>query len=144
MNIYPPAVPPTREGYFPATYGTMGSAGFTPVMTCPNGSRARISFLVPHDFTAIVEAVICVIPAASQAAANWDLQAIFGSVGQAYNVHITGEGAVTFNVVYLQYFEVEVANMLALIVAGDRGGVDLLVSTAVHDVWVMGLKLRYV
>ena len=146
MNIYPPAVPPTRECWFPVTQGSnaMSSCGFVPVMLCTNGGHARISFLVPHDFTAIVEAVICVIPAATQAAADWDLQANFGSVGQSFFVHTTGEGAVTFNVVANQLFEVEVANMLALIVAGDRGGVDLLVSTAGHDVYVMGLKLRYV
>ena len=146
MHIYPSAVPPTRECWFPVTYGTiaMGSFGLVPAMLCVNGNRARISFLVPHDFTAIVEAVICVIPNATQAAANWDLQANFGSVGQGYTVHVTGEGAVTFNVVSGQLFEVQVANMLALIVAGDRGGVDLLVSTAGHNVSVMGLKLRYV
>ena len=146
MNIYPPAVPPTRECRFPVTYGSVavGSVGFEPVVGCANGQRAKISFLVPHDFTAIVEAVICVIPACTEAAANWDLQANFGSVGQQNNAHVTGEGAVTFNVVAGQRFEVQVANMLALIVAGDRGGVDLLVSTADHNVYVVGLKLRYV
>ena len=146
MDIYPPAVPPTREFYWPTTGGTnvVQSQGFVPVINCANGQRARISFLVPYDFTAIVEAVILVIPGATQAAADWDLQANFGSAGQPYTVHTTGEGAVTFNVVAGQLFEVQVANMLALIVAGDRGGVDLLVSTAGHDCSVMGLKLRYV
>ena len=146
MNIYPPAVPPTRECWFPVGSGTNAVTAhvFIPGISCAGAQRARTAFLVPHDFTAIVEAVICVIPTSTQAAANWDLQANFGSVGQQYNVHTTGEGAVTFNVVNNQFFEVQVANMLALIVAGDRGGVDFLVGTAGHGAFVMGLKLRYV
>ena len=146
MNIYPPAAPPTREVFFPTTEGTnaIGIIGFMPAVYCANGQVARTSFLVPYDFAAIVEAVLLVVPSATTAVGDFDLGVTFGSVGQQYNVHITGEAALTYNVVVGQLFEVPVAAILALIVAGDRGGVEFLVSSPGHDCWSVGLKLRYV
>ena len=145
MNIYPPAVPPTRECWFPVGSGTnaVTALGFIPGIVCANAQRARIAFHIPHDFATFVSAVVAIIPTFTHAGAVFALQANFGSVGQAYNVHTTGEGAVTFNVVNNEYFEADISNMLALVVAGDRGGVDFLTNAAGHSAFVMGVRLRY-
>ena len=136
------------ELFSPCTLGSNGGV-ITAVGDMPavrlNGAnhRAHMAFKIPWDFASIHSAFILVNPLATQAAADWDLEATFASPGQAYNTHIVGSGAVTYNVVNTIIFKVDVSGVLALIVAGDEGGIRLEQIGAAHSLDVLGLQVRY-
>lgn len=134
-----------KELYVPVTYATeMGAYVGYPVGRCDGaGDLGYISFRVPEDFNAITEAMIIVIPRATQAAANWDIRALHAATGEAYDTHDTSDIASTYNVVDEQIFEVDASTICAAITAGDIAGVLLSQAAAGHNVDVVGLFLRY-
>jgi len=137
----------TREFFVPVTWEDnglrVGANDPPPRVRLTNGQRTVLVFYVPHDFTAITEAVIIVIPNATQGAANWDILSTYGAVGEAYTNHTENDVAATYNVVLNQYFEVDISGILSVLAAGDYVGIKLTVSTAGHDVDVVGIRFKY-
>ena len=138
----------TKEVFFPFlsqfngtdTIAIWGIGGATLVTA---NDYARLIFLVPYDFGAIVETKIIVIPAATTAHANWDITATYASVGQAYNTHAVSDTATLYNVTDSQLYGVDAATILASIVAGDSGYITFLLADSNDDVIVRGLYLKY-
>jgi hypothetical protein len=133
---------------YPVTYASAGMAvlGDIPVAPCANGASAAVFFEIPKGISLLVKAYLIVIPTATQAAANWDLFSDYAAVGELYNNHSEQDIASTYNVVLNTNFEIELIGkgFFASALGGDRGGIRLLVSTAGHDVDVVGLRLEYI
>ncbi len=120
-----------------------GNLGYPHAQLSADTDDAFMSFLVPDDFLTLLEAKIYVFPAATQAAANWDIGAIYCGTGQAYNTHVASDVATTYNVTDGQLFEVDISSLLSSLAIGDIVGVTLLLSNSLHDVKVLGLYIKY-
>lgn len=136
----------TREWL--VTYGTGGISlvGNVPVAGLTNGQVAVVGFEAPPTLNQLVRAQLKVLPSATQGAANWDLDSDYGGVGQAPNVHGEVDAATTYNVVNNQWYDIELVALgfFANLAIGDRGGMQLTVSTAGHTVSVFSLLFEYV
>jgi hypothetical protein len=132
---------------FPVTYGTGGIslAGDVPVAALTNGQVAAVAFECPQDLQYLVRAYLKVLPNATQAAANWDLDSDYGGVGEAPNTHSESDAATTYNVTNNLWYDIELKALgfFANLAAGDRGGIKLTVSSVGHDVSVHSLRLEY-
>ena len=148
MNIYPPAVPPTRAwseaGWLPmngaahenlGTYGTVGLSAIN--------MAAVISTIVPHDFVALTEAILLVIPRVTLAAAQYSIYSNYGSPGQAYDIHTENDTISTYNVTINVLFEIDIRGILTNIVAGDAIGIDLFQRDALSEVNAVLVRFRY-
>lgn len=137
----------TREFFVPTTYtdGAMDNHGFfAGARLTTAGQAAHISFKVPHDFSAITSAEVIVIPMATQAAANWDIESDYGAIGEAYNTHSEADAATTYNVVLNQLFAVDISGILtAPPVADDYVGIKLSMMDNAHDTFVLGVRFKY-
>jgi len=153
MPISTPGGASTKEIWVPTTGYNSGAAwtplqpgatNETPGARCDAvNSRAHTSFRVPHDYVSIVAAELIVVPAATQAAADWNLNSEYAAIGEAFNTHAEAEAVVTYNVTNGQDFAVDVAIILTALAPGDLVGIGLRVGTAGHSVLVVGLRFRY-
>lgn len=142
-----PADVATKELYVPVTYKNpnLSTTGDFPVaLLAIVGDTCFTSFEIPHDFNGLVAARLIVIPKATQAAANWDIDSDYGSIGQAYNIHSEADAASTYNVTLDELFEVNLNGILSAIVAGDKVGIKVTLQDNAHDVHVIGIRLRYI
>lgn len=137
--------PPTKQFWVPVTEGAlMIWCGYYPVCRLSTSDEyADMSFCVPHDFHKIIEAYIVVIPAATQATANWDIYANYAAVGEVYGTHLQFDVATTYNVTINQIFEVDISGILTYLTAGDYVGVNLTQKHNDHDVDVLGVMFKY-
>lgn len=130
------------------TYGTNGITlvGDVPIAAVANGEVAAVGFECPPDLTCLVRATLKVLPGATQAAANWDLDSDYGTVGEAPDAHGESDAGTTFNVTDNQWYDLELVALgfFASMTPGDRGGMKITVSTAGHDVNVFSLMFEYV
>jgi hypothetical protein len=137
----------TKEFFIPASQvggGTFGFAGGFPIVDLPNANdNCGMSFYVPLDFTAIVDAVVVTIPNCTEANADWDTASSYGTAGQASNTHTDADTGSTYNVTSGQLYEVDIAGILSSIVAGDFVGVRLTNKNSAHDVFVVGIRFKY-
>ena len=126
------------------TGGAWNAKGFFAVIDClAAADSAYFSFKIPHDFTAITNAEIIVIPLVTDAAANWDIFSNIASVGEAYNTHTEQDAVTTYNVILNQLFAVDISGILTNIVANDYVGVLFQLGDAADDVAVVGLRFKY-
>lgn len=135
----------TKEFFVPVTFGTdIGYYGNFSVAYCNAvGENAYIAFHTPHDFTAIVEAVIIVIPRATKAAADWEIRNHYAANGEGYSTNSEVDGETTYNVSAYELFEVDISGILSALAAGDYVGIRLTQSEAGHDVNVIGVRFKY-
>lgn len=130
------------------TYGDGGISltGDVPLAPLTNGQSAAVGFECPPDFQELVRAKLKVLPTATQAAADWDLDSDYGGVGEAPNTHSEADAATTYNVTNNQWYDIELVALgfFASLAVGDRGGIKLTVSTAGHTVSVFSLVFEYV
>ena len=148
MDIYPPAQVPTRawsqEGFLPGAGAAVEILGlYNTVGLQAIGHHANISTWVPWDMTTLTNASLLVIPRATLAAAQYSIDAYFGSPGQAYTTHITGDAVSTYNVTQNIFFEIDLLAILALAVAGDAIGIRLTQRDAPSNVNAVLVRFRY-
>jgi len=120
--------------------------GVVPGKSITIGQSAYIAFHAPQGMHQLMGFKIYVIPNATQAAADWDLETDYGAVGEAYNTHEEAEAAATYNVTDNQWFHIDAlaAGMLASLEEEDTGGISVTVGTAGHNVTVIMAELYFV
>jgi len=139
----------TKEVFFPCLGSLLSGVflgigeGFGGGLMQSSGDTAVLLFNIPYDFSAIVTARLLVVPIATQAAANWDINAIYGSVSEHFDVHNVADTATTYNVTDSHLYSVDAATILVSIVAGDVGKIVFTLSNSAHDVALLGLALKY-
>ena len=141
----------TREITIPLTLWWDDSGG-TSLPLSPIGAYPRaildvddyglFIFDCPDTFVSIVEAKAVCIGIVTDAATDIDILADFASTGQAYNTHQTSDLATTYNVTTTQFFEIDLATILAAMVAGDHVGIKILNKDA-NDISLTSMFLRY-
>ena len=116
------------------------NVGDFPVATAGSAQDARFAFYVPLDFTSLTSAVVVMIPDATETA-QWDVTTDFGGDGEAYNLNsdsiTNGTESVTANDVE----EVDIADALTGLAAGDYVGVLFAPDTS--DLRLVGLRIKY-
>ncbi len=105
--------------------------------------NAIMNLQIPPEFSSIVEAVIIVFPASTQAAAAYSISSEYCLPGEAYNAASESDLTSTYNVVNTVKYEVDISSILTGIAAGDSLGVKLLLRTAAHMVNVVGTRIRW-
>ncbi|GAI84027.1 unnamed protein product [marine sediment metagenome] len=136
----------TKEFFSSVTYTTANIrqwGDFPTAFLIALNNAAWISFHVPHDFTAIVEAVIIVIPDRTTADADWDIYSDYGASGEAYNTHSEQDVATLYNVTANQLFEVDISGILSALAADDYVGIQLKLADALDAVNVVGVRFKY-
>ena len=58
-------------------------------------------------------------------------------------MHSEADAASTYNVTLNQCFEVDISGILTALATGDYVGIRLTVSTAGHDVFMVGIRFKY-
>lgn len=120
-----------------------GLGGFPGAKLIVANDEACIGFKCPDDFTAIISALVIVIPKATQAAANWDVFTNYGAIGALYSTHSASDTATTYNVTVNNLYGVNIAALLTSLAVGDYVGIRFLLSDSTHDVHVIGFFLQY-
>ncbi len=106
------------------------------------GSTASVlyTFVIPADFTSLVEAVILIIPDASETV-QWDLDASVAAVGEDYNSDtrqaLNETKAVTIN----DLTELDISGQLTGLAASDYVGVRFQSDT--NTLRIVGLRIKY-
>ena len=120
--------------------------GAVPGKSITNGQTAYVAVHAPQGMQQVMGFNIYVIPNATQAAANWDLETDYGAEGEAYNTHEEAEAAATYNVTQDQWFTIDAfaAGMFASMVEEDTGGISVTVGGVGHNVTVVMAELYYV
>ena len=141
----------TKEFFVPvtawqssATAKLMGIKGDFPAAPLRTSTdEAFIAFFVPADFTTIVNAVIIVSPASTQAAADWDITSDYAAAGEAFNANSESDTASTYNVTNNILFEVDISGILSALAASDYVGVQIDSGNNAHDLDVIGIRFKY-
>jgi len=122
------------------------NVGMIPGKSITNGQTAYIAVHAPYGLQQLMKFNIYVIPNATQAAADWDLETDYGAIGEASGNHGEIENAATYNVTDNVWFEIEAISlgMFASMVEEDTGGIGLTVSTQGHNVTVVMAEMYYV
>lgn len=130
------------------TYGAGGITltGDVPLAAITNGESAAVGFHCPTKLQQLVHAYLMVLPNATQANADWDLNSDYGKVGEAPNTHSEVDAGTTYNVTNNLWYDIELVALgfFANLTINDRGGIRLTVSTAGHDASLFGLRFEYV
>lgn len=145
----PPSPPPlTKELWVPTTIGlataTQSKKGDHGGYIVDADNKEAITELhVPHDFTAIDEAVLVVIPLATLTPMAFSILTDVAAAGESYHIH---SGAVDrdINTTSDRMLEIDIASALALIKAGDYVGVRLFRDLGYNtDAVVLGVRFKY-
>jgi len=135
-EFWVPVLVARGNGSFPYN----SNVGDFPVATAGSAQDARFAFYVPLDFTSLTSAVVVMIPDATETA-QWDVTTDFGGDGEAYNLNsdsiTNGTESVTANDVE----EVDIADALTGLAAGDYVGVLFAPDTS--DLRLVGLRIKY-
>ena len=122
------------------------NVGDVPGKSITNGQTAYIAVHAPDGMQQLMAFNIYVIPNATQANADWDLDTDYGAIGEVFNTHSEAEAAATYNVTDNQWFEIDAvaAGMFASMEEEDTGGISLTVSGVGHNVTVVMAEMYYV
>jgi hypothetical protein len=131
-----------KEVFYPCTSSTATMSNYGAYLIS-SGDDGDIMGMVPADFTSITTAKVIVLPAASQASANWDVALSYGAIGEAYNAHTGASSSATYNVTANQLFAIDIASLLGSLAAGDVFSIRVTLSNSDHDLWVLGFQLTY-
>jgi len=148
MNISNPGEPPTKELFipisFPGTGGVFNSAGnFAGIFIDLLNDKTFGHLIIPIDFTAVVEAVLLVVPGATQAAAEWTLMTQYAAPGENYTTHSETDATGTFDVTADCFFEVDFSGLLMNLVARDILGVRMILRRNGDSARVLGIRFKY-
>lgn len=136
---------PVTKEFFAGWGYTDGSAGFEYGLahaSVANTKYVVCNFFVPHDFTAITDAVIVLISNSSEGAANIDISSSYGAAGEAKDTHTESDSDSTYVLTLDQFYELDVSGILTGIAVGDYVGVKLL-NSETNVLAVFGLRFKY-
>jgi hypothetical protein len=136
-------VPVTHFSEYSVDVGVQLLGNYPLAVLASTNDTAGLSFKVPYDFGAIVEAKVVVIPTATQASANWDITISYAAIGQSSTTHTGTLTSSTYNVTSGQLYGIDISGGLASLAVGDYAGVKMGMGTAGHTVNVLGLYLKY-
>ena len=127
-----------------AAVGDLKTYGSWPVAELTNADdKANMSFFVPAEYTSLVSMTILVISKVTDAAANWDLSAQYGAIGQDYDQHTENDTATTYNVTTDKLYGVDASGVFTSLAANDYASLQLLLADAGDDVYVIGCLFKY-
>jgi hypothetical protein len=121
-----------------ALQGTL--VGEFPTESLAAAASAYFAFKIPDDFVTLIEAVIVVIPDATETI-QWDLATNFGLVGELYNANTDAVTNATQAVTVSILSELPVGDGLTGITAGDYVGLNFNSNTS--NIRVVGLFIKY-
>jgi hypothetical protein len=136
----------TKEFFVPVTAGnTLTSAYDTAVgdfaTNTPDAAQVLyFVFKIPDNFNALSEAVMVMIPDATETI-QYDLDSDYGQSGEAYTTHSETISNATAGATASQLLEVSVAGVMTLISAGDY--VAIKVTSDTTQLRVIGLAIKY-
>lgn len=147
-------VPATREFFVSFQFGAncvLGlGIGYYATWTMGDAADSvALNFIVPHDFTAITEAVIVYIEddAANPAQHfDWTINTTFAAKDEAYDTHTDSDTADSLAVTEENYVrELDASTALTGLVAGDYVGLQFKIDAleANTTVYAMGLRFKY-
>ena len=123
------------------SYPYNGLTGNFPHNTLTDGNDAIFLFHIPNDFTTLTDAVVVVLPDASETI-QWDIDTDFGANGEAYNANTDSVTDDTLAVTLSQLAECDVSAGLTGIAAGDYVGMSFQSNTT--NIQVVILRIRYI
>ena len=89
-----------------------------------NGS-INLEFVAPEDYQNTVSIQVIMIPGATNAAADIDLDSTYGAVGEAFNQHVESNTTITYNLTVDIMTGLNVSSVFSSLAAGDICGVKL-------------------
>ena len=136
---------PTKELFVPVTQGTLITyMSFFPVCRLAGaGEVARMAFIVPSNFSAIVSASVIIIAKATKTEAMYYTYAWYSAIGGAYNVGYGENESTTYNVVANKIYAIDIAGLLANLAASDCVGLELDEGQAGDNLDVVGVYFKY-
>jgi hypothetical protein len=131
-------VPVTAGNTLTSAYDT--SVGDFATNTPDSAQVLYFVFKIPDNFTALSEAVMVMIPDATETI-QFDIDTDYGQSGAAYTTHSETVSNTTGGATASQILEVSVAGALTLISAGDYVGMKITSDTT--QLRVIGLAIKY-
>ncbi|MCH8224874.1 MAG: hypothetical protein IIC97_03290 [Chloroflexi bacterium] len=108
-----------------------------------DGEDIWIMFMVPADFSSIIDAVIILRPGTTTAAADWDVTTHYAAAGENYSgTHTQSDTTSTYNITTNIFFELDISGLLTSLAVGDYVGVNIQRRTS-GDAHVMGVRFKY-
>lgn len=107
-----------------------------------NGS-INLEFVAPEDFQAIVSIQVIMIPGATTASADIDLDSTYGAVGEPFNQHVESDTTVTYNLTVDRIEGLDVSSVFSALTAGDICGVKLKHNSIGGAANYLGIRLNY-
>ena len=99
-----------------------------------------ISWFMPNDFTTLTEAVIPVLPDATETI-QWDIATHFGAVGEDESTHTDSAANATSAVTDDQIAELDISGELTGVAANDYVG--LLITADITAIQALGVRIKY-
>jgi hypothetical protein len=107
-----------------------------------SGGVAYIEFAAPVDLGTVQLVDVIIIPTATDATADIDIDADFGTIGETYNNTSGSITAPTYNLTINQIFNIDISGAVATGAAGDFIGIKVTNNSG-NNILVLGARLRY-
>lgn len=137
--------PPTKQFWVPVTNGSrwLLKGNFPAQYLTTSGEWALMSFYTPDDFHQIVEAYVVVVANCTVASPSWATNSDYAKAGEAYNTHSANQwtrpASVTNNLIY----ECDISSVLTSLEAQDYVGLQFYLWDDAHNVYVLGVMIKY-
>ena len=112
------------------------------VLIDASGEDALMGGLTPDDFSSLIEAVVLIIPGATDTAWDADIFTRAAAVGENRTTHTAFDTTTTYNITLDILFEMDVSGLLTFLNAGDYFTVSIE-QKETTSVIVHGLRIKY-
>ena len=112
------------------------------VLTDASPESGTMTGFVPDDFNSLIEAVVLIIPGATDTAWDADIFTRAAAVGENRTIHNTFDTASTYNITLDILFEIDVSGLLTFLTAGDYLTVSVE-NRETTSVLIIGLRIKY-
>ena len=123
-------------------HATLGD-GYADSLTALN-NQSHMNMFIPYDFASVDEIVILVKPTTTNASQNWDVYSDYGGIGENHSASSEADTGTSHAGTADQYKEVDLSGVVGSIAAGDMLFIRIKLADAGHDVWVVGIRLKYI
>jgi hypothetical protein len=107
------------------------------------GTNAYLSFYIPNDFTALVQALVILIFSSTGSSRRVQFDTLYGKDLEAYNQHSETDTTSGHVLTANRFYSFSVASVLTGIEADDRVGLNINQIDDWGAPYVLGLLLRY-
>lgn len=138
---------PTKQFWIPVNYRNVSgvqipyaSASDFPYASVASGNNVRSNFIIPDDFSSVLELKAVVIPDAT-ATLSWDANSTYAANTETYNTH-TGSLSSSTAVTVDKITEIDISGgtMISNVAAGDYFNVRFSPGASVR---VLGFMFKY-